>query len=317
MKSSLPSPLPSSLASLNHQPLLEIAHRDLSTYSVFWISLVALQRIMGCFRIHAGLPLPVTTLSGFGMITASHYFTYAYVPKACQLLEGKCRVAEVISTDTISTSIKLSKTDFIRSSVCNTLCFAALERSAFRTLLPSSIISVGAYARKSASLLATGEIATSAQRMSIQKFGVQSGCHQCGDRQLFRQIYRGAINNTPKFVQHMAGTKGFIADHMPPTLFVNTILKSRWARLTKGLGYPIRQRLYPQCMKCFSIQGHHVKTGTHKMIFHSRPRIVYFSPVMACYLASTKMGRDFIKGIIDPFITHPLATIIEESKHWS
>ena len=315
MKSpSPPSPL-SFLNSLHESSLAHVARKDLSTCSVFWISLVALQRIVGCFRIHAGLPLPMTALCGLGIITTGNYLTSTCVPKVHQFLEGKCTFTDIITTPA-SFHLTISKADLIRSSVCNTLCFAALERSFFRTLLPSSIISVGAYARKSASLPATGDIATSTQRMAMQRFGVLNGCHQCGSRQLLRQMYRETINKTPKFVQNVAGTKGFIADHMPPTLFMDTILKSKWARLTNGLGYPTRQRLYPQCIKCFSIQGQHVKSMTHKMIFHSQPRLVHLSPIIAFYLTNTKMGKKFISGFVDPFITNPLEAILEESEFW-
>ena len=108
MKSSPPSPLPSSFASLKQLPLLQVARRDLSTYSVFWISLVTLQRIVGCFRVHAGLPLPVTVLCGFGMITTGHYLTSAYVPKVHEFLDGKLSIAEVIMTNPIATSSRFS-----------------------------------------------------------------------------------------------------------------------------------------------------------------------------------------------------------------
>ena len=310
------TPPSSSFAYMNH--LSDLSHH-LATCSIFWMSLITLQRIAGCFpfHIHAGLPQPVPALFGFGMVTTGHYLTSVYAPKVNQFLEGKCKFTEVIMTNPLCThaiKTKTSKADLIRSSVCTSLCFVALERSIFKTVLPSSSISIGAYARKSASLLATGEVATSAQRVVIQKFGIRHGCHQCGSRQIKRQMYRETIKITPKFVQTIAGTKGFIADHMPPTLFLNTILKSKLAKITRGLGYPIKQRLYPQCIKCYSIQGHNVKTRTQQMIFHSRPRLVHLSPFLAYCLTDTNIGQNFVDDIVDPLITTPLLRTIDE---WS
>lgn len=94
--------------------------------------------------------------------------------------------------------------------------FAVLERGAFRTTFPSSVIAPGVFANSlntfTHSVLATGEAANEPQRRKIQVLGWRHGCHQCGSRQLLSK-------------------ETFIADHMPPTKFANEMNAKWWRRL--------------------------------------------------------------------------------------
>ena len=99
----------------------------------------------------------------------------------------------------------------------------------------------------------------------------------------------------------MAGAKGFIADHMPPTLFVNKAMDSWWARVL-GPVFPLRQRLYPQCQECFGLQGAHVKAGRHLMVYFNYPRSVHLSPLLADYMAESKLGTEVGSLIVDPLL---------------
>ena len=266
----------------------------LSKISVFWVSMVAFQRFAGLINVHAGLPFPVTALCGLSIVTTSHFLCSAFGPSVNTMIHGKSPTSPDVPPLPV----------LIKSSIFTSFCFAAIGRSFFRTALPSSIISKGAFARNSASVLATSDIATFTQRAIIQRLGVKHGCHQCGDKQILRQLYRTGLEKAPKALQHLAGAKGFIADHMPPTLFVNKAMKSWWFRTLQPV-FPLKQRLYPQCQTCFSQQGSHVKSGKHLMIYFHRLRPVHISPLLADYIVNSDLGA----GIGDDAVRFVLPSV--------
>ncbi len=96
--------------------------------------------------------------------------------------------------------------------------FVALEQSAFRSVFPSSIISLGVFSNLSKrfrrSVATESALTTQSQRAAIQKLGKRFGCHHCGSRQ---------------FVFNRS--KVFIADHMPPTKIAEALSRKWWRRL--------------------------------------------------------------------------------------
>lgn len=93
--------------------------------------------------------------------------------------------------------------------------YTILEGGLFRTTFPSSSIALGAYANTRStlrsSIISNSPVASDAQRRRIQQMGKRFGCHQCGNRQVFN-------------------SKGFIADHMPPTKRADEMSAVWWRR---------------------------------------------------------------------------------------
>ena len=82
----------------------------------------------------------------------------------------------------------------------------------------------------------------------------------------------------------------FIADHMPPTKYVNEA-NSQWHRKLFGGMLRKRQQLLPQCQSCYSKQGAAVKKGIHRLIYHSQLRVWHLAPALAMPLAATKSSE--------------------------
>jgi len=154
--------------------------------------------------------------------------------------------------------------------------YALFERRSFRTALPSTLISTGSYAhtpvhwhRKLPSvLLATSEVASSAQRRIIQQLGKIHGCHHCGSRQLVSPL---VFNTSPNF----------IADHMPPTKLIKEKNVAWYRQMT---GILAKQQLLPQCQTCFSRQGSAVKAGIDALAYHRPFRSWHLAPAAAYLL---------------------------------
>ena len=89
--------------------------------------------------------------------------------------------------------------------------YLILEGGNMRLSFPSSITALGSFASKRRwnSLPVDKAVATASQRSAIQKLGRRCGCHHCGGR----------------------WSKIFIADHMPPTKFVEDMKKKWYNRL--------------------------------------------------------------------------------------
>lgn len=175
---------------------------------------------------------------------------------------------------------KNDKFEVARRVIIGVGVFTILERKAFKTVLPSSLLTVGVYGMNRASVLATSEVATATQRLKMQKLGRLFGCHHCGSRQLVNR-------NT------------FIADHMPPTKMVKEI-NAKWWR--KALGLTMSQRLFPQCQKCFSLQGAAVRAGVHFPIFHYMPRYFHLAPAIAYLLSKDSSFNSISADLIDPIV---------------
>jgi len=107
----------------------------------------------------------------------------------------------------------------------------------FWSISPSSFTNLGSFAKHSVSLPATDAYATQSQRKIIERMGKLAGCHTCGDHMITSRGFNGVK---------------FIADHMPPQSVVKQ-MNSRWYR--KIFGIKVKQRFFPQCLKCSRIQG--------------------------------------------------------------
>lgn len=112
----------------------------------------------------------------------------------------------------------VSMQDVVRRSTLGVAAYIALEGGMFRTVFPSSSISLGAYANTRStmrsSIISNSAIASEAQRKRIQEMGRRFGCHQCGNRQLLSR-------------------KTFIADHMPPTKRAEELSAVWWRKILK------------------------------------------------------------------------------------
>lgn len=239
----------------------------LSNVSLFWVAMLTIQRMCGVINLHAGLPAPVTIVSGAAIITTSHVLSSTYGRQLSDIVlgEGKDHHRSVIS-----------RQELLRGGVLALSCYSILERNCLRSTLPSSIISRGAYSRTVGRVPSTSASATTAQRTAIQRLGRRFGCHHCGRR---TSIFNGQ--------------EGFIADHIPPTRFVNKVIETWYGKFYRKL-IPVSQNLYPQCRRCFSLQGSFVKTGAHMMIFHDSLRLVHLSPVLVGFLLLNDDVRDFL-----------------------
>ncbi len=125
------------------------------------------------------------------------------------------------TTTQSKTKLKVTQKDVLLSSLSSMVVFRALG-GRFSRVLPSSLLSPGAYARDWLPTTRGMHYATDSQREAIQAIGQRHGCHSCGSK-------RGVAN--------------FIADHQPP----NKVLLVNSKMLT--------QRFLPQCKHCSLQQG--------------------------------------------------------------
>ena len=176
----------------------------------FYILTNSVQRLAGMVSIHSGQNFLATR--SFGLFSTT----------ACCLLSREIQehllpVNELkLPSDHIESPNKYAD-NMMRRAYLGLGVFSLLEKRSFLTALPSSVIALGVHAQQSpllqkGSVLSTNKVATSKQRQMIQILGNRHGCHQCGSRQIF------------------ASKKGFIADHMPPTNFVERLNNVWWRK---------------------------------------------------------------------------------------
>jgi hypothetical protein len=181
------------------------------------------------------------------------------------------------------------KKRYIRETCLGLLAFMAIEKGAFRTAFPSSVLALGVFAnhgnKRMRSIFTDSPVATKAQRLTIQKLGKAHGCHHCGNRQWFK-------------------VKPFIADHMPPTKFANEG-NLKWYRSI--LNMKMEQRLWPQCQKCWLLQGSAVRQNLHIPIYHMKPRLFHLAPAIAFFLCTNKDVED----VFDEFVVEPTMHFVD------
>ena len=143
----------------------------------------------------------------------------------------------------------LNSSHSIRVCAAGIICFKLLG-GRFWAIAPSSYTNLGSFARVSIPANSSG-YASSAQRRTIERMGRITGCHTCGSR-----------------MPHSFGLKSkstsvnFIADHMPPNAVVKQ-MNERWFR--RMIGRTVKQRFYPQCVKCSNKQGGILSSAVNKM----------------------------------------------------
>jgi len=170
------------------------------------------------------------------------------------------------------------KYEFMKRILLGVGMYLLLERKGFKTALPSSILTTGVYANFARGAVeATGPVATASQRFTIQRLGKLYGCHHCGNKQLF-------------------SVDKFIADHMPPTKFVNEMNKKWWRKM---LNINVVQKLLPQCQKCFSKQGTAVASNFHRPVYHFRFRSPHLATALALLLVQDKEVDNIINPIFE------------------
>ena len=111
----------------------------------------------------------------------------------------------------------------------------------FWAIAPSSYTHVGSFAR--ASIPATENYATQAQRSILMRIGRRCGCHTCGTRILFG--------------------RSVIADHQPPKAVARQLASNfGWRKI---LGKEPTFRFYPQCVDCSQVQGSILSAAARKI----------------------------------------------------
>ena len=113
--------------------------------------------------------------------------------------------------------------DVFLSSISSLVVFRALG-GRFSSVLPSSLLRPGAFAREWLPTTRGVQYATDKEREMIQTIGRRHGCHSCGTKR--------RVSN-------------FVADHQPPS---KTIVGAVDTEVPS-------QRFYPQCNRCSRQQG--------------------------------------------------------------
>ena len=169
----------------------------------FYALTIACQRLVGSIALHGGHPLVMNTPIGFLSTAGCCAVSLNFQEKVIPLLKNP---SDSLTNVCISHDSFLA--DATNKALPGSILFSILERKSFLTAFPSSILELGVYAPRkdiqSSSVLATGSVATSKQRQTIQTLGRKYGCHQCGSFNPGKEL--GKLST-------------FIADHQPPTKY--------------------------------------------------------------------------------------------------
>lgn len=233
---------------------------------VFWGVTFSAQRAFGLVKYYSG-KWQGSSIIGLLAVGTSSYLTQ----KVCYEL-----IYPNFPEIPIQLREKVSEKGYIEKACLATGIYALLDLNLCQTILPSSILLTGSYARgrhfkgrASMSVPTNSAKASPKEKVSVTLLGRIFGCHHCGSRQLL-------------------GWKGFIADHMPPTKVANEMNEVFWRR---WLGLRASQSLWPQCWDCFQLQGSAVRTGDHKLVYHCRFRLHHMSVLFAMYLQQQPFMR--------------------------
>jgi hypothetical protein len=216
--------------------------------------------------------------------------------------------------------------DLVRRTFLGLTSYIVLEGGMFRTVYPSSSIALGAYANTRStlrsSIVSTSSVATGEQRRQIQALGKRFGCHQCGDRQLFNRLgfiadhmpptkraeelsskwWRRILNlKVQSVTMDMLSCYSCSVDVVVQIQlsFLENLYKSYFSVLLL-IPFQVKQRLWPQCQKCFSVQGSAVRTWSHFPIYHSAWKIHHFAPVVAIIIDQNEEVRKVCDDLLRP-----------------
>lgn len=242
----------------------------------FWATTSTMQRILGRMSIHGGRNGYITALGGISSYALCSLMSYDISNRlTSHLNEYLSRSAvdqspsnswmsllPISGQDRFQRYTPPTSKELIKHTLAGLATFSILEQRAFRTLLPSSVLTLGVFANTLYSNIhsvpTTTELTTESQRKAIQKIGRRIGCHHCGSRQLLSR-------------------DNFIADHMPPTKYAKQLNSAWWRRL---FGIKVSQRLWAQCQSCFQKQGSAVRENIHRLAHHSVFRVHHFAPAI-------------------------------------
>lgn len=160
---------------------------------------------------------PLASVCGGVSVLAAGCVASATALQALSLSHHWKNSRQSVKPDSSELTVEFGVQELLASTVASAILFRALG-GRFSSVLPSHLLKPGAFAREWIPVRATQS--TERQRHIIRELGKSHGCHSCGTR----------------------GVKQFHADHQPPN------------KLHSGQK-EVTQRLYPQCMKCSSLQG--------------------------------------------------------------
>jgi hypothetical protein len=242
----------------------------------FYLLSNTFQHFLGAFGLHSGRPLILNSAMGFLSTVAccslSREIQEQIIPSCLKIRPDKQNIEDAISRLYLGVGL-----------------YSLLEQRSFLTALPSSVIAVGVYAKRRSlmgipgSVLASDAVASGKERGAIQILGKRYGCHHCGSKQRFQ-----------------LDGKGFIADHQPPTKTAKE-LEGKWLRSFLNFGrFKVVQRLWPQCQRCFQLQGSAVRSNKHVLIYHYGFRPRHLAPAIAMLLAQDEEVQNALRDIVRP-----------------
>ncbi len=246
-----------------------------STTLFYSLSIVS-QRLFGLVSLHGGRPRALISISGacgtaFGL-GATHTATEFMISEA---YFSSSKYHKSASASLSSSSYSSSGWNLLAESMA---LFILIEQNWFRTMLPSSVLTIGVFGderlSESRSVPSSSKKATQSERNQIQVLGKKDGCHHCGSKMIF-------------------SSGPFIADHMPPTARIRWISTIAWWRWLLGMKVDkVDQRLWPQCRSCCSMQGPAVRADIHKLAYFNRLRLVHFVPALSSLLSDMVIRID-------------------------
>lgn len=154
----------------------------------------------------------------------------------------------------------------------------ALLAGRFSSLLPSNVAKPGAFAARS--IPAPGQAyATESEKRSLIQIYYRSGCHSCGTKSTQqtciadhlppnKQVHGSKLltQTLERLGGDKAGFFGVLRRARAHAIATNKPLASIKALLPRP-----KQRFYPQCGDCATIQAHAVRTGTTRLVTHHAP----------------------------------------------
>jgi hypothetical protein len=193
-------------------------------------------------RISTGTLAPVPSLLGFATVGAASLMSHVASMKSYQMSTHNWRRGFdkekflCFPPFRIDLSNRKDIEHLFRVCFIGVIVYKSLG-GRFWSISPSSLTTLGSFARTFQSLPATSKYASPSERIKIEHLGRKIGCHTCGSRKIFSRGKNGIK---------------FIADHMPPQAVVKQ-MNAAWHRRLLGLN--VKQRFYPQCIDCSGKQG--------------------------------------------------------------
>ncbi len=76
----------------------------------------------------------------------------------------------------------------------------------------------------------------------------------------------------------------------------------------------MKQRLWPQCQKCFQLQGTAVRTWTHTLVYHNSLKLYHSSPAIAFLLLQHPVVIEYVDHIVEPTVC--MLEKVKRSEFW-